>query len=211
MKQHFLSIFIFFGCFLIGVASIFGVRALQVKYRREPAFVPQPVSFTFSTPSKVVPAQVINVIGEVKKISTSSALLVDDQILPGEKIVASSDSSAEFQVDAFFHIIMQSLSGLGFNNGIPASYLVSQDSGNIEYSVTGDQSLSIRALNTLVRLSSGSAHLAIDASQRNFSLKISSGSAKMAWTNNQNETQVSDILDGQTAKFNNVSKKILVR
>lgn len=199
--------------FVIGFIIFFGLRILQVRLHHEPQFAPQPISFQFQPPTNSLAAQIIMVTGDVTKVplnSTNSATLkVNDSVLAGEPISVGSHSDLNLKITNFLQATASAETSLSLVSGNPKSLLLQQSNGSAEYqTLSSDVPVSIRTLHFLIVFTNGQIKVTTNQQTNKVTVSLTTGSAKIAWEDQNLNSQLLNLLPLKSYTLNDNTKKI---
>jgi hypothetical protein len=199
---------------IVGAISVIMFRLWQVKTAGNIPFIPQQSLFVLKPPSDALEGKLLLSNGNIKKKPRDKAefnkINVGEEILQGERIAASEKSKAVIEFINLVKINLSSNTEIGFNNLIPANFLLSQSSGSVDYELLrSDVPISVRSLHTLVTINSGNC--AITADQETITIKVLAGSATLALVDLENKTSVWEIKEGQEVLIDDVQRRVEVK
>ena len=205
---------VFLLLFLIGTVSVVAFRLWQVKGAGHISFAPQQSSFVFKPPSDALKGKFLLINGSVKKEQREKNDFEDvnirEEILQGEKIATGKKSQATVEFPNFVKVNLGSNAEIGFNNLIPANFLLSQSLGSVTYELLQDNvPLSVRSLHVLLTVNSGKSEVAV--SDETIAVKVLSGKAKLALVDLENKTHVWEIKEGQKALVNDTQRRVEIK
>lgn len=210
-RTHYL---IFLLLFLIGTVGVVVFRLWQVKNTEYISFTPQQSSFVLKPPADALKGKFSLFKGEVKKKPRDKEefkdIKVGEEILQGEKIATGKKSQAIVEFPNLVRINLGSDTEIGFNNLIPANFLISQSSGSVTYELLqGDTPISVRSLQALVTINFGKSEVTI--SDETITVKVLSGKAKLALVDLENKTHIWEIKEGQEALVNDTERRVEIK
>lgn len=183
----------------VGLLAVFTFRYVQVS--RTAPFVPQASSFTLSPPRQAITGTLTQSTGIVEQFTREAEDY--QEATPGGVIrqgesIATKRGSAIIALDTLGTVSMGDNSEMSFVNLIPTSLMLWHKSGTVEYEVNSADPFSIRALHALVELS-GDATISINDTI--VKILVAKGTAKLALVDDDNKTNVWNIIEGQTARI----------
>lgn len=205
---------IFLLLFLLGTVGVVVFRLWQVKNTGHISFTPQPSSFVLKPPLDALKGELSLFKGDVKKKPRDKEEFKDvnvgEQILQGEKIATGKESQATIEFPTLVRVNLGSDTEIGFINLIPANFLISQSLGSVTYEVLQDNApISIRSLHTLVTINSGNSEFTI--SEDTITVRVLSGTAKLALVDLENKTSIWEIKEGQKVLVNDTERRVEIK
>lgn len=210
-RKHYL---VFLLLFLIGAVGVVAFRLWQVKNAGHISFTPQQSSFVLKPPSDALKGKYLLINGSVKKEPREKNDFEDvnirEEILQGEKLATGEKSKAVVELTNFARVNLGSNTEIGFNNLIPANFLISQSLGSVTYELLRDANpISVRSLHALVAINSGKSEFTI--SDETITFKVLSGAAKLALVDLENKTHIWEIKEGQKALINDTERRVEIK
>lgn len=190
-------------------------RLWQVKDAEHISFAPQQSSFVLKPPSDALKGKFLLINGSVKKEPRDDKeefkeVNVGEEILQGEKIATGKKSQATVEFPNFVKVNLVSNTEIGFINLIPANFLLSQPLGSATYELLQNNvPFSVRSLHVLLTVSSGKSEVAI--SDETITVKVLSGTAKLALVDLENKTHIWEIKGGQKALVNDTERRVEIK
>jgi len=196
--------------FLIGVGTIFlgliGILLFRyIQIRSVPSFTPQPSTFTLQPPAQAITATLSQSTGVVEQFTRQA----DDyqEATPGGIIhhgesIATKRGAATITLANLGIVSLRDDAEISFVNLIPDSLMFLHTAGVIDYKTHA----SIRALHALVELA-GDATISVDAPI--VKILVTSGTAKIALVDNENNTNVWNFVQSQSAIVNDETRTIV--
>lgn len=188
--------------FTLGLLAVFGIRVLQVQgVERERQFIPQTSMLTLAPPFEAISGTFLTFTSSVKKLARDAeeftTTAVNEPILQGEVVATERDGGIVIEFPAVTRLTFYESTEIEMANLIPPHVLFRHRRGTVSYENTGTDTLSIRALSTLVTL----------APQKSASMRISqdlttltiSGTVTFALVDQENTTNVYTLAGTQTA------------
>ena len=169
-------------------------------------FSPTPTPVTLVLPANELTSTLISASGAIHRIpwdqtqpipATAGATLYQaDEISTAEK------SQASFQITASISGHMAENTDIILGSLLPQRVTLQQRTGTATYITTDSQNpLSIKSLSSLLQLDEGAATIKIDG--QIISIHIEKGTAKLAYTNEQNNADVWRLQTNDSAIINN--------
>ena len=205
---------VFLLLFSMGTVGIVIFRLWQVKSAKHISFTPQQSSFILKPPADALKGKLSIFKGDVKKKPRDKEEFKDvnvgEEILQGERIATGKKSQATVEFPNFARVNLGSGTEIGFNNLIPANFLVSQSLGSVTYELLQENVLfSIRSLHILLTINSGKSEVTIN--EETITVKVLSGKAKLALVDLENKTHVWEIKEGQKALINDTQRRVEIK
>lgn len=138
-----------------------------------------------------------------EKVATSGAILQE------EKIKTDETGKAEIEFPDQLNIAVNPKSEIYLVNLLPEAFLIEQFKGIVEYDIK--KPISIKSIDTLSLFEPGKAVLQIDPESGFIYMDIASGSAKLSFIDNDNQTQVYDIEKGDRVIYNPENTSIIIK
>lgn len=193
-------------CFLVGFIGFLTARFIQVCTLSP--FLPQISTFTFTPPSQALSGILTSTNGHVEKLSRNENEFKEASqgatILLGESVATKTKSDATVTIANFAKIQFGPAAEVNFANLFSDNMVLQQKSGDIRYSTT--KPLSIRALHTLISITSGTT--IINIIDTDISVAVQSGLAKFALVDTDNNTRTYQLSEGQWANINDTTRKV---
>ena len=173
-------------------------------------FFPKTLFSIENAPSKSLSGNVASVSGNVAWQSriASFATLINSpvKLQQGEKINTQSNGKAVINFPQVATITVSANTQLNFIQTLPANFVVDQAQGLSIYDKNGDIPLSVRALDLLVNVKTGTCSVFVDKDTSNIAVAVSTGSAMIAFNDTNNNTNILTINKGEEYLFNNNTK-----
>lgn len=205
---------VFLLLFLLGTVGVGAFRLWQVKSAGQTSFIPQQSSFVFKPPADALKGKLSLFKGDVKKKPRDKEEFKDvnvgEEILQGERIATGKKSQAIVEFPNFLRVNLGSDTEIGFNNLIPANFLISQSPGSVTYELLRDATpISVRSLHVLLTVYSGKSEVVV--SDETITDKVLSGQAKLALVDLENKTHIWEIKEGQQALVNDAQRRVEIK
>lgn len=130
------------------------------------------------------------------------------QILLGESVATKEHSSAAITLSDNITATLEENSELVFANLFPENTVLQQKAGKILYTVESPHPVSIRALHTLIAASSSAFLVHMDESA--LAVTSQKGVVKIALVDNNNDTHVWELGDGEKAVVDDISRSVRI-
>lgn len=201
--------------FVLGFGAVLGYHAIRTKLTVPTAVQTASQSTPEPTLALVPPAQAVSgvltvTIGHAKKFSRNETEYKEAstgaQILLGESIATSANSSATASVGGIVNVSLGPTAELVFANLFPVNFVLQQKNGKIEYRVTTP--ISVRALHTLISMNPGV--VTVNIIDTDMSIAVTTGSVKFAIVDNDNNTRVYTLGAGQRANIDDVAREVFL-
>lgn len=197
--------------FFAGLISVFVFRLWQVEKTGPSSFTPQESSFNFKPPSEAFIGKLLSIEGEVKKESRNKEefeeVSLGEEVLQGESLACGRKSQASVEFTDFISIDLDSNTEIGFISLLPTSFLVEQRSGRANYKLLQDKnSFSVRSLHALLTFEYGESEITVG--EKEITVKILSGKAKLALVDLENVTHIWELEEGQKALINDTERRV---
>lgn len=129
-------------------------------------------------------------------------------VLQEEQIRTDETGKATVTLDDIVIVNLDTTSLVSFINLISGNLLLRQNSGDVNYLI--NKPISIRVSDTLTSMKNGELDISIDEDSGLVYMDIASGSGKIAFINNDNQTQVYDITKGDKVTYNPENTTIVI-
>jgi hypothetical protein len=173
-------------------------------------FFPKTLFSIENAPSKSLSGSVASVSGNVAWQSriASFATLINSpvKLQQGEKINTQSNGKAVINFSQVATITVSANTQLNFIQTLPANFVVDQAQGLSIYDKNGDIPLSVRALDLLINVKTGTCSVLVDKDTSNIVVSVSTGSAMIAFNDTNNNTNILTVNKGEEYLFNNNTK-----
>lgn len=214
------------------ISFVLGTIAIVVYFKLADKFsaidVPSIPSISFSdlvklsrfslekAPSQSLVGTITSMSGDVdyeKRLATESARLNSVvEIQQGEVLETLESAGISLDFENKIKVTMSENSYLSVIQTLPANIVFYQNKGNINYKKLSDIPVSVRLYHLLVDLD-GDVDLSVDLENKNgviITMRVNSGSAKIAYNDTDLISHVFDIGSGETLTFNESSRKAVV-
>lgn len=143
---------------------------------------PIPFSWT-NPPSASLRGQIEAISGEVtwqsRTATTAAALVLPHELLQGETLITTASGKIKATFPEVVTFTQDAATQLDIIQTLPSEIVFSQLGGLVDYQTLGDLPVSVRINPLLIRLGSGQMQVAVSASF--ITVKVSSGSAELAF------------------------------
>lgn len=199
-----------------GIVLFFAGRLVYVDIKNsQNHFTPQEVKTTLHPTQGALTASVSAVLGTVKKEGredTEFKSITDSTTLvQGESLVTDYNG---LTVIVLPHIAMQVgvYTQIDFLNGLPDALVFRQPNGKVTYTIDSDiKPFSVRSLALLTQFANASkVVIQTDADAQTVTVRILSGDVTVAYSDNQNNTQVKKLTKGDIGVFDNTASTLTV-
>jgi len=201
------NIFLFIIAIVIGI--ILGIILNKSNIKQVFTSKPLPPSyFSLANPPKEsIIGKVEAATGDVEvtsRIATApSALKSTSQILQGESLDTKSKGGISLNFANSETISLKKNSHIDLIQALKANIVVNQTMGNVDYLKTGNIPLSIISQNLLLDQISGEMEVSVDKSTNQVTASLLSGSAKAAFNDSNDNSQVVTLQKGDNYIFSN--------
>lgn len=193
---------------ILGLTAVFAFRSWQVSRIPTLPFTPETSVTTLTPPTQSLQGIILSQRGVVKKLGRGQTefapIDATKPILQGEIVITENYARANIRIGTIGAVILDASSEVDFVNLIPENLVIHQKEGNIQYDTT--QPLSVRSLHMLLTLFKGSGR--VTARNGLISVTISDGEARLAMVDNDNNTHVWSLTEGQTAMVNDEKQTV---
>jgi hypothetical protein len=205
---------VFLLLLIVGATGVIIFRLWQVKNVAHTVFTPQQSLFVLKPPTDALKGKILLSNGDTKikprDKEEFNKINVGEEVLQGERIATGEKSKTVVEFPDLVSINLGSDTEIGFNNLIPANFLLSQSSGLVTYELLRDDApISVRSLHTLVSINSGNC--AITTNQETVTIKVLTGSATVALVDLENKTGVWELKEGQEALVDDIQRRVEVK
>lgn len=207
MQNKFLVIFLISLGVICGLILFFGFRILEVKKQPPVIFVPHPVNITLLPPTQAITAQILSVKGKVEKQArTDNAfqpLTQSTTLLQGESLATLGNGQSKVVFGKLVSLTLSGNTQLDYVNALPQAMVVRQPNGTINYAIANTiPPFSIRSLGLLIQFrDQAQATVTTSAADQTVALNLLSGKATLAYSDANNNTQVTVLSKSQKAVF----------
>lgn len=165
-------------------------------------------------PSESLKGTIATMSGEVKwenRVATEAAVLKNFVgVEQGESLETGKDGVITVQFSDKAKITLGASSHVEIVQTLPVDLVFFQTLGQIEYIKTGDSNVSIRIKHLLIE-NAGDIEVLIDKVKPIVQVSVKSGSAKLAYNDSDNISQIVEVLNGETAAFNDDSRQVVIK
>lgn len=216
-KGKFVFYFVLVFIYLVGVGIVLINKPKEEvkKISENVAITPVLNTITFKSdpPALALSGALTVVTDSVKKYARFAddweEIASPSSILQEEKIQTDESGKAEVGFPNQLKIIINPYSEVYFANLLPDSFLVEQSKGEVTYTV--EKPISIKSVDTLTSFGQGKLILEVDPDNGFIYLNIASGSGKFSFIDNDNQTQVYEIEEGDRVTYNPENTSIIIR
>jgi hypothetical protein len=211
-------ILLFVGAFFLGFVIILSVSYIRAQQTKMP-FEKTPLQKnTFLEPTLALepPANALNgyltiIKGKVDKLSRSDSEYKEavngSKVLIGESVATKDAASAFIAIEGYVDTRLSANSEVSYANLFPENTVLLQKMGEVEYTII--RPISVRVLHTLVSMQQGMETIEMNGST--VSVKVTSGSAKIALVDLDNTTKVYELSAGKKATINDEKRTVKVQ
>ncbi len=217
-----LLIFAFGFGLSIYLGRLFIPKSKNIEAKKEPVITSKPLyQYESKPPSRALTGTIEGIYGEVKKqprdsddwveISTSSASFgsAQDKVLQGESFKLNNIGKATALFENQTTVLLGKNSEVSFINLIPEKFLLEQNNGVITFKNV--KPISVKIFNSLMVLEAGEFTIDVNNETGRFNLSLASGSAKLSFVDEENETQVYELVKGDQAKYDPATKTVVIK
>src|ERR1035437_10299896 len=204
-----ISLVIFCSIF-VGFLGFFVFRILWVQYQQSKTiFTPQQMHVVLNPPQEAVQAMVTNISGKVEKEGRNDTsfhdILKPTTLVEGESLIATDSGSVSVQFNNIAVLSLATNTELDYLNGLPNALVVRQPRGTIAYDTSLNiKPFSIRSLGLLTQLTSqAKATIITNTTEQTVYVTVIKGTVTLAYSDQNNNTQVEKLNKGQKALFDN--------
>lgn len=138
-----------------------------------------------------------------EKISSPSS------VLQGEQVKIGKGGKAKVTFPDYLQITLNSNAEIWFVNLIPENFLLEQNEGTIL--LENNKPVSLRIFNSLTLFEQGEFKIEVDSELGRFNLSVASGSAKLSFVDQDNETQIYKLVESNLVKFDSATKTVIIK
>lgn len=182
--------------------------------RPEPRITTKPTYiYESKPPTKALTGSLSEIFGEVKKqprdsdnwieISTSSA------VLQGESLKLGSLGKATVLFENQTTLFLGKNSEVSFINLIPEKFMLVQNDGTITFKNL--KSVSVKIFDSLTILEEGEFVINVDNEIGRFNLSLTSGSAKLSFVDENNDTKVYPLTEDDNVRYDSATKTVIIK
>lgn len=173
-------------------------------------FFPRTLFSIENAPSQSLFGKVVSVSGNVswQSRTASFATLIKSwvKLQQGEEINVQNNGKATIDFPQVVKVTVLANTQLNFIQTLPANFVVKQAQGQSIYDKNGAIPLSVRALDLLVNVEAGVCSISVDKDTKDIIVAVNSGSAMIAFSDTDNNTNILTINKGKQYLFNNDTK-----
>lgn len=162
-------------------------------------------------PSDSVRGTIKSLSGNVwweSRTATQPARLAKQTILQqGEKLIASDDGRLTVEFTSFSAISLSPESEVEIIQTLPTSMVFNQLKGDVHYSTSGAEPISIRSLNMIATLVNGTMDIGVNRNSGDVVLDLQNGTATVAYNSPSFVSKVWDLSAGDTFEYNSNERK----
>lgn len=206
MKQQFIMV----ACLLLGIFVFFVVRITYVQIKTaHAAFTPQIIHTVLQAPKNAVQATVNAIQGDVKKEGTNDTdfkpIKNPISLTEGDYLSTGQDGFSTIIFPNGINLSLQNNTELDFLTGLPNALVVRQPQGTITYTISNPiKPFSIRSLGLLIQITNQSEVLiTTDPVGQTVDVTVNNGTATVAYSDANDNTQVQKVTEGQEVLFDN--------
>jgi hypothetical protein len=156
-------------------------------------------------PSESLRGHIASMSGDVlwqSRVATEPAQLVAQRdIMQGENLVTKDTGTLELIYQNVADIIVDQDSEIDIVQALPASIVITQQNGNVTYKKSGSIPLAVKISGLLVSLEEGTVTITFDNANTSVNVVASNGKAKVAYTDSDNTSEVTEVETGNTFVF----------
>lgn len=195
-------------CMIAGIILVLFGRIVYTRITvNQIKFTPHEVHTILQPPKSAVQAIITHVKGIVSKQGRSDTefhtITKTDTLAQGESL-ATKQGSADILVGQRVMLTLRSATQLDYLTGLPGQMVVRQPMGTIIYDISAINNLpfSVRSLGLLIQFTQPTrTTITTDTNSQTVSVVVSSGSARLAYSDANDTTQVATIQRGGSALF----------
>lgn len=196
----------FFGLGIIVAILYFLVRANNpIRVITPKPLIPPTAYSDAYAPKESVKGQIATMSGEIWWIDRISSeltkLATPGAVKQGETYATSDNGILEINFPDYGSVNLTSKSEVGIDQTLPVNFVFDQASGSATFTSLGRSPFSVRSLHLLTTIASGSATINLDYKKHLINLKVISGSIKLAYNDTNLISQVLEILQGKSFRF----------
>jgi hypothetical protein len=200
-------VFVFISGFLLAL----WYRAVQVKKYRQLPFQAQESDFQLEPPVGSLVGKVSTYSGKVVKEKRDEDefknINEDEEVVKGEKIATDDISAIDIQFGDFVQIKLSENTEIQLISTRKENFLIGLKKGGLELEVVeAGGEISFRALNVLVVFEKGKGEININNNL--ILVDVDEGKTKVAIVDLANETEVYEIKEGQSARINDLYRRV---
>ncbi len=210
------SLVIFFLYFFLGIFLIFSFKRVnQIIYSQELNTPIATSSFSLDVaPGESLRGTIVSLSGDVlwqSRTATEPAKINKPmQIQQGEGIKTLEKGKALVIFANIANLSIDPKTEINFTQTLPTNILIEQNSGTVEYMKLNNNPLSVRSLDLLTQINSGSIVAFISENQPYIIINVKSGSITVGYNDINYITQTLDITAGNSLIFKTDTKRVSV-
>jgi hypothetical protein len=212
VNKHMTKIILFIFSVLIG--SLIIITAYLWSAPRDSQilkpFFPKTLFSIENAPSQSLVGKVASISGNVawqSRTASFSTLINSPVILQqGEKVNTQDNGKVTINFPQTITITASANTQLNFIQTLTANFVVDQAQGRSTYVKNGTVPISVRALDLLINVETGTCSISVDKDTASIVVAVSSGSAVVAFNDTNNVTNILTINKGEEYLFNNNTK-----
>lgn len=194
----------------LGFATVIGSRVLIRALNDRQPFLPQASERDYTPPSHALRATVYDIDGTIRILRRGESEFrpfTGDAVLQGETLSAADGSSYRVRIPYVAEIFIADSAEVGFPSLTPPNLLMTQESGSVRYSLSGDNKLAIRIRNALVTLIGSACGITVDGSD--VRVDVERGVVVTAYVDSANDTQVYRSDTGSAFRYRSDERRIV--
>lgn len=209
------SFFILVITLLIGFAATVGTYMMLHKQHVQLISPLSPTQFSLANaPTESLVGTISALSGTVQWQSRTAdnpiPLTSPRQIQQGESLFTGNDGSVALTFPAIATVTLLKNAQVNIIQTLPVNMVLQQVDGTITYIAQSTSTpLSIRALDLLTTSTNGQVIISVDKVKSLITLSVVNGSASIAYTDTNNQSQVMTLTVNKKIVFNNNTKKVL--
>ena len=164
-------------------------------------FFPKTLFSIENSPKDSLTGEVSSISGSVAWQSRSSnyATLIDSNIKlqQGEEVLTHDNGKSVVTFPEVGTFTLFPNTQLSFIQTLPVNFVIEEDQGLATYDKTSDKKLSVRALDLLININSGTTTISVDKDTTDIIVSVNSGSASAAFNDTDNQTNIITLEEGK--------------
>jgi hypothetical protein len=207
---------IFVLYFSLGVFLIFSYKKINQILNSQQLKTPLAESaFSLnSAPSESLKGTIVFLSGDVSwqsRIATEASLISKPmQIQQGEEIVTKENGQAVVVFSNIANIVISPKTNVNFIQTLPNNILIGQNSGTVDYKKLGDNPLSVRSQDLLIKINQGEISVSVSEKQPYITVDVKEGSITVGYNDLSFLTKVVDVAANKRLIFRTDTKRISV-
>lgn len=178
-------------------------------------FFPKTLFSIENSPKDSLTGEVSSISGNVAWQSRSSnyATLINSNIKlqQGEEVITHDNGKSVISFSKVGTFTLFPNTQLSFIQTLPVNFVIEQDQGLATYDKTSDTKLSVRSLDLLININSGTSTISVDKDSADIQVSVNSGSVSAAFNDTNNQTNIIIVEEGKKFIFNNNTKTGRIR